>query len=442
MTPIITLVPQKPSVPAGAAAEFPVLLRIAMPARPEGEKPKRSRLNLALVLDGSSSMAGRPFDEVKRSAAKIVRGLRDDDRVSVVVYADRPWVVTPSMLACNRDEICREIEQTRNGGCTNLHGGWLAGAEQLAPHLASDVLSRALLLSDGQANVGVTELEPIAEEVAQLAGKGVSTSTYGLGFRFNEDLMAGIARSGGGMAYYGETAEDLSPNFESELGILAETAGKEVMLTVKCAKAASAVVANDYPKKGDAIALPNLVHGAEVWALIRLKVDGLAEAKSAKLFSVEVAWTDMDGNVQKPLTATLSLPVVSENVFDSAEDKIEVAERAKELEAAAIQLSAKAAARAGNWSAVDQSIAQLRDLAGDNAYVAGVAESLTEFAAERNTVAFSKETTYGAHRMSTRLADVDECHRSLSSSVLIRGMRRARQGKAGQPADEGSSSTS
>jgi Ca-activated chloride channel family protein len=66
-----------------------------------------------------------------------------------------------------------------------------------------------LLLSDGQANAGMTSVDEIALQVAQLADTGVTTSTYGLGEGFNEELMVAIARSGRGNGYYSENAEHL-----------------------------------------------------------------------------------------------------------------------------------------------------------------------------------------------------------------------------------------
>ena len=66
-----------------------------------------------------------------------------------------------------------------------------------------------LLLSDGQANEGVTDVDQIALQCSQLADTGVTTSTYGLGNSFNEELMVAMGRSGRGNAYYSETAETL-----------------------------------------------------------------------------------------------------------------------------------------------------------------------------------------------------------------------------------------
>jgi len=94
------------------------------------------------------------------------------------------------------------------GSNTDLHGGWRDGANTLGD-VAGSGLKRVILLSDGQANEELTNPVDIAAQSAEWAARGITTSTYGLGKCFNEELMVAIARSGGGNHYYGDTADDL-----------------------------------------------------------------------------------------------------------------------------------------------------------------------------------------------------------------------------------------
>jgi Ca-activated chloride channel family protein len=136
--------------------------------------------------------------------------------------------------------VRRAIRQIETGGSTNLHGGWFKGAEELAPHTRADVTSRVILLSDGCANAGLTDAAAINAQCAEFARAGISTSTYGLGRNFNEDLMIGMARSGQGNTYYGQTADDLL---------------------------------DDYVADGEgAWLLPSLAFGGEAWAVVRARV--------------------------------------------------------------------------------------------------------------------------------------------------------------------------
>ena len=55
-------------------------------------------------------------------------------------------------------------------GSTDLHGGWRAGCDQLAAHLGAMNVGRCLLLTDGQANVGIVDPAGQAGQAGACAG--------------------------------------------------------------------------------------------------------------------------------------------------------------------------------------------------------------------------------------------------------------------------------
>ena len=89
-------------------------------------------LNLAIVIDRSGSMAGQPLEEAKKSAVFIVNKMRSIDRIAIVVYDNNANVVVPSQKVINKASIIEMISSIREGGATDLHSGWLAGAEEVA----------------------------------------------------------------------------------------------------------------------------------------------------------------------------------------------------------------------------------------------------------------------------------------------------------------------
>ena len=58
-----------------------------------------------------------------------------------------------------------------------MHSGWLMGAEQVALNKSSQSINRILLLSDGMANRGVTDLDQLNDQCSQLASTNITTST-------------------------------------------------------------------------------------------------------------------------------------------------------------------------------------------------------------------------------------------------------------------------
>jgi Ca-activated chloride channel family protein len=138
----------------------------------------------------------------------VVGKLRPTDAVSLVQFDNRVQRLWPAVPLGDGAPLRAAIAGIHSGGNTHLHGGWREGADTLAD-VAGTGLKRVILLSDGQANEGLTDAAAIAAQCAEWAARGVTTSTYGLGNSFNEELMVAMARAGGGNHYYGDTAEDL-----------------------------------------------------------------------------------------------------------------------------------------------------------------------------------------------------------------------------------------
>ena len=436
-TPTMIITARRPALLAGHDNELDVLVRIQAPDAP-AELPKRNPLHLSLVIDRSGSMAGQPLAEAKRCAEFVLDGLQPTDRLSVVMYDGVAQTLVPAVPLADKEPIRRAIREICEGGCTNLHGGWLQGAETLAPHTKDDVTSRVILLSDGCANEGLTDHDPIFAQCADLARAGVSTSTYGLGHGFNEELMIGMAKHGHGSSYYGQTADDLMDPFREEFELLNALCARRLRLEIEPAPGVKAKLLNDYVADGkNAWLLPNLAFAGEAWAVVRLRVPSPAAAAEGQgegllsLCSFSVRYTTLDGEPRAIQPFALALPALPASAFHAiAEDEL-VARRAGELEAAYLQTKARAAARVGDWAGVESALRKAERAAANNPWVAESVKELRALAAQKDEVMFSKESAFAARRMGTRLAACREPTDQFDGVAAASYLRRkTNQGKA------------
>ncbi|MFO1071045.1 MAG: VWA domain-containing protein, partial [Geminicoccaceae bacterium] len=382
-SPIFSVTPLRGAIAAGGPATVDVLVRLAAPAHPP-RILERAPLSLALVIDRSGSMSGRPLAEAKRCAALVVDRLRPTDRCALVAYDNAVATLVASRPVGDRAGFREAIDGIHEGGSTNLHGGWLAGATALAPYAAGDGVSRVLLLSDGGANCGLTEPRAIFSECAALAATGVTTSTCGLGRGFNEALMQGMARNGNGNAYYGETAEDLLDPFQEELDLLGDLWARSAVLEVAAEPGVGVQVLNDLPSAGPGRwRLPGIAFASEAWAVVRLRVPAAALARpgsTLRLARFAIACEAVDGGDLQLPGKVLELPVATAaEVALSPVDGL-VTQRAGELEAARLQAEAREAALRGDWDGVRRCLGRAKAEAAGNPWIAGIVQTLEELA--------------------------------------------------------------
>ena len=429
----IILTPLHAGLCAGQDNSVDVLVRIQAPDSPAQEVLARPPQAISLVIDRSGSMEGRPIAEARRCAEFVVSRLRPSDCVSVVQFDNRVQCLWPAVPLGDGDAVRGAISRIQAGGSTNLHGGWLEGATSLANTTGSG-LKRVILLSDGCANDGVTDAYEIASQCAALSARGVTTSTYGLGNRFNEELMVAMARAGGGNHYYGDTADDLIEPFQQELDLLNNIALRQLELSVSVADGLQVKMLNTLPATASGWRLSDLAWGAEAWAVVQIKVPaGALPTVGDRLTVMRVSVTaqDLHGEPVVLERTGLALSVVTPAAFAALVDDELVRRRCDELAAGQVLTQMRSAAEAGDWARVDQLLSDAQKAFASHEWLAGILGAMATLAQSRSHERVMKEAMYSSAKLSSRLAARDELSHSLSEADGPAYLRRKRQqGKA------------
>ncbi len=193
-------------------------------------------LNLAVVIDASGSMRGRPLEAAKEAAIGIVETMRPCDRLSVVSFASEAIVHLPAALMNepSKASALDAIASLHTRGCTDLAAGWLEGAECVATHAETHAgcQNRVVLLSDGHANEGLMDPIELAQIAEDLRVRGVFSSTVGIGNGYSPIQLQAIAEAGGGRMHDAERPEEIIEVVAAELKEIYETAVENLTVRI------------------------------------------------------------------------------------------------------------------------------------------------------------------------------------------------------------------
>lgn len=195
---------------------------------------KRIPLNISIVIDRSASMEGTKMGYAKKAAKTIIDRLSADDLVSIVVYDTYVDTIQSPVHVIDKEKIKARIDRIVPRASTNLWGGAEQGYQYVQKNYKPDCINRVLLISDGNANTGLTDSAIIRLKVQNYKDdNGITLSTFGVGLDYNETLMTTMAESGAGNYYFIDRAEKLSEIFNNELNGLMNIAAQNAELKIK-----------------------------------------------------------------------------------------------------------------------------------------------------------------------------------------------------------------
>ncbi|MBK9262840.1 MAG: VWA domain-containing protein [Polyangiaceae bacterium] len=356
----------QPTIVVGETTKVSLVIRFGADGKKE-DVPRR-KLNVSLVLDRSGSMGGTPLRQAIKAAQAVVGEMADEDLLSVVIYDDDVDTIVPHANVKDKKAIQQRIGNVRAGGCTNLAGGWLEGIKHVKQHAKPDEVNRVLLLTDGQANMGITDPAVLKKTAGEKAREGVVTTTLGFGSGFNEDLLIGMAREAEGNFYFIESPEDVEQVFKIELEGLSSVVGQNLLVKVRPGEHVEhGWVLNKYrtEEKGDElqVKLGDVYAVEEKVLALELQVKAPAKSGSVALARISYGFQAVvDGSI-KDLTGefVVTADIGTAEEAAAATQDLKVVGEARRLEIAKAKDEAVELADKGDHKTAGQKLRKIAD---------------------------------------------------------------------------------
>ncbi|MFT0474445.1 vWA domain-containing protein [Pseudomonas antarctica] len=191
--------------------------------------------NVVFLVDVSGSMDRREGLPLVKSTLKLlVDQLRDQDRVSLVVYAGESRVVLEPTSGRDKTKIRNAIDQLTAGGSTAGASGIELAYQMARAGFIDNGINRILLATDGDFNVGVSDFDSLKQMAADQRKSGVSLTTLGFGVdNYNEHLMEQLADAGDGNYAYIDNLREARKVLVDQLSSTLAVVARDVKLQVE-----------------------------------------------------------------------------------------------------------------------------------------------------------------------------------------------------------------
>ncbi|AZF08416.1 Putative von Willebrand factor, vWF type A domain protein [Pseudomonas sp. R2-37-08W] len=191
--------------------------------------------NLVFLVDVSGSMDRREGLPLVKSTLKLlVDQLRDQDRVSLVVYAGESRVVLKPTSGRDKTKIRNAIDQLTAGGSTAGASGIELAYQMAREGFIDKGINRILLATDGDFNVGISDFGSLKQMAVDQRKSGVSLTTLGFGVgNYNEHLMEQLADAGDGNYAYIDNLREARKVLVDQLSSTLAVVARDVKLQVE-----------------------------------------------------------------------------------------------------------------------------------------------------------------------------------------------------------------
>jgi Ca-activated chloride channel family protein len=210
------------------------LVRIGIQGKkiPLGDLPPS---NLVFLIDVSGSMYSEDKLPLLKSAFRLlVKELRPQDHVAIVVYAGAAGLVLPSTPGDQKSRILDAIDALEAGGSTAGGAGIRLAYDVAKENHIDGGINRVILATDGDFNIGVSSDAEMVRLIEEKRDQGTSLTVLGFGTgNLKDSKMEKLADNGNGHYAYVDSFNEARKVFVREIGGTLATIAKDVKVQVE-----------------------------------------------------------------------------------------------------------------------------------------------------------------------------------------------------------------
>lgn len=191
--------------------------------------------NLTFLLDVSGSMnEPNKLPLVKESIKLLIDKMRDEDYMSIVVYAGSSGLVLKPTNGKNKEKIYDALDNLQAGGSTSGGEGIMLAYKTAKENFNKDKINRVILATDGDFNVGASSDDELVRIIEKQRESGIYLTVLGFGTgNYKDSKMEKLADKGNGNYAYIDNLLEAKKSLVKEMGGTLQTIAKDVKIQVE-----------------------------------------------------------------------------------------------------------------------------------------------------------------------------------------------------------------
>lgn len=192
-------------------------------------------VNLVFLIDTSGSMAQmNKLPLLQKAYRLLAKQLRAEDSVSIVTYAGSAGLVLEPTPGDQKTKILQAIDNLQAAGSTNGEGGIELAYSAARKAYKSEGVNRILLATDGDFNVGISDVATLKQRIERGRKSGVQFSALGFGMgNYHEEMVEQLTNVGDGSYAYIDTIFEANRVLVEQLSGTLFTVAKDAKVQVE-----------------------------------------------------------------------------------------------------------------------------------------------------------------------------------------------------------------